>query len=290
MRRITWTGLGLAALAAACASAPPQPPKAPDLAAIYSAPDAPLGGYALYASDVRFVVEYTPPLTEPNIEHQYPIGPTDLAREWAAMRLRPAGADGVVTVTVLDGSVVETDIASDGRLLSGVKDRPTREFMATLRLAVDYKGRFEDTRAETTVRGRVSVNRYDSAVDAEERYYATMATMAKRLDQEMAKVMTRNFSGLTRTPGSGDGAVTRDGTCPDPVIVDLGRGGSLRVGSQPVAAGALQQALTEIAARCPVIDALILAADDAPGRSVIETMAAARAAGLRPVLERRAGL
>lgn len=290
-KRINLAGLAAAGFAAACAGGDVKAPEPPNFSSIYSAKDAPSAGYSLYAADIKFVDSYAPPLRAPNIEHNYAVAPADIARTWAKTRLRAAGADGVVTLTVLDGSVVETsvDAAQPGGPLGVVKDRPDREYVATLRIALDYQGRFENTRAETTVTGKVVINRNDTVFDAQERYYATMTAMAKRLDQEMARLMTRSFSGLTLTQGSGDAGVKIEGDCPDPVVIDISAGGAFRVGSQPVAVAELTGVLDEIAARCPVVDALILADEAAPGRTKIEAMGAARAAGLRPVLETRAG-
>jgi len=275
----------LALVVAACATGAPEPVAPPNFTRIIEAADSRV--LRLYASDVVFESDYVPPLAEPNVEHEFAAAPSDIARAWSDARLAASGADGIVTVAVLDGSVVAVPVDQPDTVLSSVKDAPVRELIGTLQVVVDYDGRYGTSTAATTVSSRVKTNRYDSLIEVEKAYYDLLSAMAAEFDDEMTSLVASSFEGLLMGKGSGDGELAA-GDCSDVALIDISETGAVRLVGHLVAEGGLEAALSDLTRRCRIIDALVVADEAAPGRLVAEAMSFARAAGLAPTLERRA--
>ena len=67
--------------------------------------------------DVRDIVveqAYSPPLVEPNVDHDFPIRPMDAAARWAQDRLVAASATRTATFVIRDAAVVEVPLEQSG--------------------------------------------------------------------------------------------------------------------------------------------------------------------------------
>ncbi|MEQ8639866.1 MAG: hypothetical protein RIE31_04555 [Alphaproteobacteria bacterium] len=103
--------MGLAAalaVAAGCSTAPVAT-EYPDLTYTHLPP------IVLTAGTVEVVDGYIPTLSEPNVEHLFPLRPSVAMQQWAHDRLQVTGSDGqVVRFEVVQASVTETSVREEG--------------------------------------------------------------------------------------------------------------------------------------------------------------------------------
>lgn len=103
-RYIATLGAFLAVIAvAACTVAPPQRPK-PNFA-YKQYPTT-----VLNVAEIQVIEAYNPPMRAPNVEHMMPQSLNAAVAEWARTRFRAGGAEGVVTITIQDASVIGQDL------------------------------------------------------------------------------------------------------------------------------------------------------------------------------------
>ena len=86
------------------------------------------------------VQEYKSSGTRPNVEHEFPQRPAEVAAQWATDRLQAVGTNNIVRVTIVKGSVVEVPLAKS----SGVKGIFTidqsEQYDGTLSVRVEIVG------------------------------------------------------------------------------------------------------------------------------------------------------
>src|SRR5690606_1513681 len=64
----------------------------------------------LDAVRVDVIQQYQSPGKPPNVEHEFPVRPAEVAARWAQDRLQATGVNNIVRVTVVDGAVVEVPL------------------------------------------------------------------------------------------------------------------------------------------------------------------------------------
>ena len=139
-----------AGVLAACAQTPPPHPL-PDLTF------SQLGKIQLNVASVEIVENYIPPLRGPNIEHLFPLSPTQAARRWSEDRLSALGTKGRAQFFIDTASVVETVLPVEKGLRGAVTvDQASRydaTLVATLEIRNDRNFRlaFATARAERSL-------------------------------------------------------------------------------------------------------------------------------------------
>lgn len=98
-----------ALLAGACAQVPP-PPVMAEITFAHLSP------YNLAVGSVEVESQFTAPLTPPHAEHKVPQAPETVMRRWAADRLVAAGGEPFVRFVILDATVTEHALETDGTL------------------------------------------------------------------------------------------------------------------------------------------------------------------------------
>ena len=75
-----------------------------------------LSPYQLAVSGVEVEVQFSSPMTAPHIEHTVPQSPEQVMRRWAGDRLNATGGDSFARFIILDATVTEQALETDGTL------------------------------------------------------------------------------------------------------------------------------------------------------------------------------
>ena len=121
----------LVALAAACAP-PPAEPRFPEVTFRDQAP------FRFDAATVEVVEAFQPPLKVPHVEHEVPVPPAAMLKRWVADRVVAAGAEGRVRATIVDASIVETELATNQTIAAGLTTEQAVRFDARVELELEY--------------------------------------------------------------------------------------------------------------------------------------------------------
>lgn len=65
---------------------------------------------------IEIVEKYRSPLRLPNVEHELPVAPATIMRNWVKDRLRAKGTNGIARFTIVDASVKVEDLAKKNDL------------------------------------------------------------------------------------------------------------------------------------------------------------------------------
>ncbi len=93
----------------ACAKVPP-PPVLAEITFAHLPP------YQLAVGSVEVEVQFSSPMTAPHIEHTIPQSPERVMRRWSDDRLDVTGGDNFARFIILDATVTEQALATDGTL------------------------------------------------------------------------------------------------------------------------------------------------------------------------------
>lgn len=179
-RRFTAAAAVLATVAAlgGCETAPPNP----QYAALTYAHKAPI---RLDVANLVIRQDYTPPMERPNVDHLFPVSPSQAAMQWAQDRLIAAGDSGTATYLVTDASAQAADLATDQSLsdyfTTEQAERYTTRIAVTLQVEKPQRSgsiRVEATRS-TTVPEDASLN------DRRRTWYEMTEKQMDELDREL---------------------------------------------------------------------------------------------------------
>ena len=94
----------------------------------------------LDAVRVDVIQQYQSPGKEPNVEHEFPVRPAEVAAHWAQDRLQAAGVDNIVRVTVVDGAVVEVPLKQSTGVRSVFTTDQSERYDGALELRIEMIG------------------------------------------------------------------------------------------------------------------------------------------------------
>lgn len=187
---VTW--LMLAGIAACT---PPPKPAMPNL--VFS------GGpqFVLPAEgEVEILEQYKPPLASPHVEHEYGLTPAAIARAWARDRLRVDPGDGTVRMTILEASVVQSELRVQKGLAGIFKDQPDRQLIARLKVRLDYVGIAGSATATVEAMAERKFHESDTLIRTEAAYYEMIENLASTFQKEMDDSVRRHFARLFASP------------------------------------------------------------------------------------------
>ena len=187
--RALWLLLALAFAVTACEVPPPQS----DFPEITYQHRPPL------RFDVKEVVVervYMPPLDKPNVDHLMPNPPVLLALRWAQDRLVAAGTANRLVFSIVDASVVETQIHSDSGLQDVFTVSQSERFNARVAVEVALVEDNGFTRSIVKAEAERSVTLpEDASVHEREQAWFKLAEMVmKDLDVELEKSLYQYMS------------------------------------------------------------------------------------------------
>ena len=141
----------------------------------------------LNVAKIEIVVQYQPPLKEPNVEHLFPTPPLKALRRWASDRLRAVGRSGKARLFITDASAIETSL----RKKTGVIATFTKQQSDRYDLTVDAVLEVSDGRRGGRVSARVtrfSTLREDITINERDRAWFDMTeALIKDFDAEIEK-------------------------------------------------------------------------------------------------------
>lgn len=141
----------------------------------------------LNVAKIEVVVQYQPPLREPNVEHLFPTPPLKALRRWASDRLRAVGRSGKARLFITDASAIETSLQKK----TGVVATFTKQQSDRYDLTVDAVLEVSDGRRGGRVSARVtrfSTLREDITINERDRAWFDMTeALIKDFDAEIEK-------------------------------------------------------------------------------------------------------
>lgn len=175
---------------ASCMQSAPPPPKFPAIS-FTGQPKIPLRVGA-----IEIAQDYTPPLEAPNVDHQFPIPPAQMAARWAQDRLLAAGGTGTARFVIKQASVLETELArTEGIRGAFTKDQAQR-YDAVLEVEIEIRNDrgFRDGIVTARIERSRSV---EEGIDINQRqaiWYEMTKDMAQALDAEMERTIRANLT------------------------------------------------------------------------------------------------
>ena len=141
----------------------------------------------LNVAKIEVIVQYQPPLREPNVEHLFPTPPLKALRRWASDRLRAVGRSGKARLFITDASAIETSLQKK----TGVVATFTKQQSDRYDLTVDAVLEVSDGRRGGRVSARVtrfSTLREDITINERDRAWFDMTeALIKDFDAEIEK-------------------------------------------------------------------------------------------------------
>lgn len=173
----------------------------------------------LAVSRVDVVQQYRPPGKAPNVEHLFPVLPALTAERWARDRLKPAGADGVVRVTVVTASVVEVPLKRTTGIQGMFTTDQSERYDGALEIKVDLvtaDGR-EAASVSSRAERRRTVPENITLLAREKVWFEMTEAMMNDLNASLERQIRENFrrwlvggggaTGGGASPGRSDGPV-----------------------------------------------------------------------------------
>ena len=108
------------------------------------------------AAIVEIDDQYRPALTDPNVEHLFPISPASAVRTWVEARIIAAGAGGSVRVIIEEASVVRTELPIRQGLEGLFFYEQNVRYDAALKVGIEYR---REIFIESSVRAQVTRSR-----------------------------------------------------------------------------------------------------------------------------------
>ncbi len=146
-----------------------------------------LPAFKLDGARIEVTSEYAPPMIAPHIEHQVPAAPDTALRRWARDRLTAGGMTGIVRFTIIEASVVESELPVErgitGAFTKDQAKRYTASADAKLELFDDrgFRRGISTSRVSLsrTVPEGITLNERDKAL------YTLVEDMMKSFDEQM---------------------------------------------------------------------------------------------------------
>jgi hypothetical protein len=183
--------LACTALPTGCTPTPPPSPRFADIT-FQQFPK-----FTFAVGRIEIVRDYVPPLRAPNVDHQFPVPPIQMAEQWARDRLVAAGGTDELRYVIKRASVVESQLPKT----TGIRGAFTKD------QAQRYDGVVEveiEIRSERGYRDGVAAARFDanqtvgediSLANRERVWFRLTEELGKGLNQELERSIQ---SGLTR--------------------------------------------------------------------------------------------
>jgi len=192
-RRTALSTLVLSAAAALSAcNAPPSRGPFPELTYTH------LADIQLDVATIEIVEAYQAPGAEPNVEHLFPVTPSQAARRWAEDRLVAVGIDGFARFIILDASAIESrNVAPPaGSTLEGAHDRYDMRTAVRIEIVKANGTRRSFVAAEATLTDYVDPS---TTLNERERiWFRDVETLMRALNTQLEQTIQQNFGDYLR--------------------------------------------------------------------------------------------
>ena len=184
------------ALLGACANEPPPAPRS-DIGFV----GRPI---KLDVASISVDDRYNPPGRAPNVEQLHSVTPAGIAQRWADTRLVAVGKRGIATLTILEGSVIETRLPTKGGVEGFFGDQVDTKLTATLkaRLNVAIQGEKPGDYAAYTATafasGTQTILQSATLNERDKAYSDLMQVIAQKFDATLTAEVNRNVAPAIR--------------------------------------------------------------------------------------------
>ncbi|MCC7049288.1 MAG: hypothetical protein IT562_21430 [Alphaproteobacteria bacterium] len=139
---------------------------------------------------VEVARDYVPPGTKPNVEHLFPVTPSDAVARWAGDRLAAAGRGRLLRVVVKDASVVEVPLEKTGGIKGWFTTDQSERYDATLEVVVEVRSDVgREAFATARVKRSQTIEEGASPDKRREVWYAMTEKLMADLDKELERSM-----------------------------------------------------------------------------------------------------
>lgn len=140
---------------------------------------------ALHANDVVVKESYEPPLSAPNVEHQFKAFPAQIIRDWAQNRVRTNGQNGTLTLDIIEASVVEENLDVKKSFMNSLRDNYDRKLVGRLRVRMSYKGPRGNTWIEVEEGSAWRLPESSTMQYREQIYNVVLIEMSEKIDSAL---------------------------------------------------------------------------------------------------------
>ncbi|MEN6542471.1 hypothetical protein [Parvibaculum sp.] len=190
------TLMASAVILGACANEPPPAPRS-DIGFV----GRPI---KLDVASISVDDRYNPPGRAPNVEQLHSVTPAGIAQRWADTRLVAVGKRGIATLTILDGSVVETRLPTKGGVEGFFGDQVdtklTGSLKAKLNVAIqgDKPGDYAAYSATVSASGTQTILQSATLNERDKAYSDLMQVVAQKFDAALTAEVNRNMAAVIR--------------------------------------------------------------------------------------------
>ena len=184
--RLPFAQAGMLAAALGMAAACTTAPKSPEFPMPRFTEQPPI---KLDVAEVRVRQSYEPPLEKPNVEHLAPLRPADAVRQWVNDRLEAVGERGTATMDIVQASVTEKGLETQGGISGFLTTEPETRYTAKMEVAVEVErpdrsgaARVRGTRGSGVLEGS-SINARETVV------YELVKNLMTDMDGQMEETL-----------------------------------------------------------------------------------------------------
>lgn len=151
---------------------------------------------ALSARDVTVVPAYRAPVEAPYINHELPVDPVATAARWGRERLNPVGGPAAITVTVVEMSVTETPLETEGGLRGAFTEDQAERYDMRVVMRVDAVDAATGITSQTEVsalRAR-TVPEGITLADREAVWHEMLEQLMRDMDRRLSDAVRRELA------------------------------------------------------------------------------------------------
>ena len=139
---------------------------------------------------VEVARDYVQPAAKPNVEHLFPITPSDAVARWAGDRLAAVGRGRLLRVVVKEASVVEVPLEKTGGIKGWFTTDQSERYDATLEVIVEIRSDVgREAFASARVKRSQTIEEGASPDKRREVWYALTEKLMADLDKELERSM-----------------------------------------------------------------------------------------------------
>lgn len=173
--------IGLLALAA-CETAPPDPQFA-------RLTYAHRPNIQLDVADIVIRQDYKPPMERPNVDHLFPVRPSDAAMQWAQDRLVAAGDSGTATYVVTDASAIVENLDTDQSLRDYFTTEQSERYRASVAVKLLVEKPSRSGNITVTAERGTTVPEDSSVNDRRRTWHRMTEQLMDDLDRELESTL-----------------------------------------------------------------------------------------------------
>ncbi|MCH7864519.1 MAG: hypothetical protein IIC56_04805 [Proteobacteria bacterium] len=180
-RKLSLFILPVAALGLAACETPVKIQKLPELTYGHLPP------LKLNVAKIEVVVQYQPPLKEPNVEHLFPTPPLKALRRWAADRLRAVGRSGKARLFITDARAIETPLQKKTGVVATFTKQQSYRYDLTVETVLEVSDARRRGRVSTRVTRFTTLSEDVTINERDQAWFDLTEALIKDFDAEFEK-------------------------------------------------------------------------------------------------------